>query len=359
MRIAFYIPILNVGGAEKVIINLLNNLVLNKNNSYFLITDKNNSTWISELSPDIIIVQLNSKNNIAKRIFELRYILKFNKFNLLVSHLTHSNIHCLLLKLFYNYKLIIVEHNITSKYIQDLGYIKFLFNHFIKRYFSLANKIICVSNATRNDLIREYGIPEKNSIVIYNPFDFDTISKKAEIILENDIFLNLLGKRYIVTVARLEMQKNHLFLIETIKFYLIENNIKLVFVGGGSYYNKLKDYIYKNKLENFIYLTNYETNPYPYIKNATLLVHPARFEGFGLVLIEALYLGIPVISMNFDVAFEILENSKLGEIVTDSETLLLAIKNFESLPKADKFHIYNKYNLFNIVEQYESLFLNV
>jgi len=359
MRIAFYIPILNVGGAEKVIINLLNNLILNKNNSYFIITDKINSTWISELSPEIIIIHLNSKNNIARRIFQLRCILKFNKFTLLVSHLTHSNVHCLLLKLFYKYKLIIVEHNITSKYIQDLGYTKIFFNHFIKRYFCFANKIICVSNATKNDLIREYGIPDKKSIVIYNPFDFDAISKKADIILENDIFLNLIGKRYIVVVARLEVQKNHLFLIETIKNYLIENNIKLVFVGGGSNYTKLKDYIFKSQLENFVHLTNYETNPYPYIKNASLLVHPARFEGFGLVLIEALYLGIPVVSMNFDAAFEILDNSKLGEIVSDSETLLLAIKNFESIPKPDKLQIYNKYNLSNIVEQYESLFLNV
>jgi glycosyltransferase involved in cell wall biosynthesis len=358
MNVAFYIPVLNVGGAEKVVINLLNHLNLKKNNNYFIITDKKNSSWISELNSDVKILNLDSQKNLFTKIVLLKNVLKANNINLVVSHLTHSNLHCLILKIFFQFKLIIVEHNITSKYIDDLGWKSFIFKYLITRFFPVANGIVCVSNSSKNDLVNTFGICEDKCCVIYNPFDFENISKKSLEVIDNEFTAKLIGQKYIVTVARLEIQKNHLFLIDSLKDHLIQNDLKLVLVGGGSNYAMLLDYVKQNGLSNYIYITNYESNPYPYIKNASALVHPARFEGFGLVLIEALYLGIPVVSMNFDVAYEILDNSKLGCIVSDTKSLLKAIENIDNLPLPNKKIVYEKYNLINIVNQYESLFLN-
>ena len=53
--------------------------------------------------------------------------------------------------------------------------------------------------------------------------------------------------------------------------------------------------------------------------------------------------------MNFEVAYEILENSKLGKIVTDSPSLLKALEEINQLPIPDKQIIYNKYNLLHIL----------
>ncbi|AWG21427.1 hypothetical protein FFWV33_07725 [Flavobacterium faecale] len=361
MKIAFYIPILNVGGAEKVILNLLKQLTCNSNDSYFLITDKKNSVWIGELDTKVTVLNVDSKNHFFSRLYNMRKVIKENKIDLLVSHLTHSNIHCVLIKLLYPIKLILVEHNITSIYINDIGRFGFVFKFFVRNLFRRSNLIISVSKTTQKDLISNFNIPSTICKVIYNPIDFEVIKIKCQDKLPDSFLEKIKQRKFIVTIARLEIQKNHIFLIESVKDLLISEDIVLVFVGGGSLRRQIDSKIKELDLQDHVILTGYENNPYPYLLNASLLVHPARFEGFGLVLVEALYLSIPVVSMDFEVAYEVLENGQLGSIVHDKESLLIGL-DYHLKHGADNIknnyteHVYDQYNLEVITNQYYAFF---
>lgn len=355
MNVAFYIPVLNVGGAEKVILNLLKQLSDEGNNKYFLITDIAHSSWIDELDPRVAVLDIDSETSLLIRLKKIKIAINLNNIQLIVSHLTHSNLHCLLLKFFYKFNLIVVEHNITSQYIDDLpkgrGVIKLL----IKRLFKKADRIICVSQATKTDLIEHFNLPDLMCQVIYNPFDFERIRSLCSENLPAKFTNMLNNRRFIVAVARLEIQKNHLFLLDAIKDYLIANDIVLVFVGGGTQEKAIRSMIKDFKLNNHVFLTGYESNPYPYIYNANLLVHPARFEGFGLVLVESVYLGTEVISMNFDTAYEILEGGKLGVICEDKTSMLAAINqklSEDSKNKGFSKKMEEKFNLKVIAHRY-------
>lgn len=365
MRIAFYIPVLNIGGAEKVIINLLKEMSLYDYNEYILITDVPNSSWISEIPENITLINLSSRSTIFIRLFSFFKLLKNNNFDLVVSHLTHSNIQCLLLKLFLPFKLVIVEHSITSDYIKNIPiYKRLILNNLIKRLFRIADQIVCVSESTKTDLVDTFNIIPKICKVIYNPIDFDRIRELSLKGLSKSILQKINNRKFIVSVGRLETYKNHLFLIKSLKDYLKKNDHVLVIVGDGTQRQELVNKINEFDLSNFVFLTGYESNPYPYILHSDVLVHPAKFEGFGIVLIEALFLSKPVISMNFKTAFEILNDEKLGMIVEDSESVIhaleiLLVSKYRNTFPNNTSQIFNKYNLKKISSEYTNLFKSI
>jgi len=361
MKIAFYIPVLNVGGAEKVIINLLKQLSLNEGDEYFLITDAVHSSWIKEIDSKVTILNVNSEKNIFLRFYNVAKAISVNRIELVVSHLTHSNIHCLLIKFFGLFKLIVVEHNITSTYINDIPKLKLVLKLLIRALFRKADQIICVSQASKDDLVGFFSIPENKCKVIYNPFDFKQIKELSISAITDELLNKINNRKFIVTVSRLEIQKNHIFLIDSLSDYLKSKDIVLVLVGGGSQKNSIETKIAELDLKNNVFLTGNISNPYRYIVNANVLVHPARFEGFGLVLIEAIYLETQVISMNFETAFEVLENGRLGSIVQDKLSLIEAIdiklnSSNENLKMKFKNEVYEKYNLEIISNHYHNFF---
>jgi glycosyltransferase involved in cell wall biosynthesis len=362
MKIAFYIPVLNIGGAEKVIINLLKELSFSNENEYFLITDVPNSKWIFNIEKNIKLINISSHSNIFIRLLRIVKEIKNHDLEMLVSHLTHSNIQCILLKYFIHFKLVIVEHSITSYYIKNIHYLKrLILNILIKVFFRKADQIVCVSEATKTDLLISFNIPAEKCNVIYNPIDFNYIEELSLKEMHKSVFQKINNRRFIVSIGRLEPYKNHLFLIETLKDYLIYHDLVLVIVGDGTQRMKLENRITELGLTNLVFLTGYETNPYPFILQSNVLVHPAKFEGFGLVLIEALYLGKPVISMNFTTAFEILNHGEFGFIVEDGASIIEALKFILESKSEHNFpnkrlNIYNKYNFKEITSQYSKLF---
>lgn len=363
MKIAFYIPILNVGGAEKVMVNLLKQLSLNEEDIYFLITDSINSIWIKEIDSKVKILNVDSKKNILNRLYNINKAIKNNKIDIVVSHLTHSNIHCSLLKLVSSFKLILVEHSITSHYIESLKFSSFKITHFlIKRLYNYADSIVCVSEACKNDLVKKFKVKLSKTYVIYNPIDFDAIQSLSVEPLTLKITEFIGERKYLVSVGRLEAIKNHKYLIESLKDYLTINDFVLVIIGDGSEKNNLEKLIDEFSLNKNVLLVGYDLNPYKYISKCQLLIHPSKFEGFGLVLIEALFLQKEIVSFNFEVAYEVLENGNLGSIVYDKVTLLSAVDSKLNQLNQNDFSkkVYNSYNLKVISNQYHNLFdLNI
>ncbi|MFV7234930.1 glycosyltransferase [Flavobacterium sp. ZB4R12] len=363
MRIAFYIPILNVGGAEKVIINLLKQLSLNQKDNYFLITDATHSSWIREIDSKISILHVDSGRNIFIRLHNIKKVIQENKIELVVSHLTHANIHCLLLKILSSFKLIIVEHSITSYYIKTLRHYSFKITEFlIKFLYNYADLIVCVSETSKDDLINKFKIRSNKCHVIYNPIDFDSIRLLSKEPLPLKVNEFIATRRYIVTIGRLEILKNHGFLIQSLKNYLIENNLVLLIIGDGNEKNNLQYKINEYSLNENVLLIGYDLNPYKFISKSNLLIHPSKFEGFGLVLIESLFLLKPVISFNFQVAYEVLENGRFGSIVYDEATLIEALdlklnSSNENFKIDFSKQVYDSYNLGVISNQYHDFFV--
>lgn len=135
--------------------------------------------------------------------------------------------------------------------------------------------------------------------VIYNPLDLNSITdKSSEYDVDDD--------NYLLFVGRLHEEKGVYELLEAYNQLLKENkiNTKLVFIGEGKARAKIEKYIKNNGLEDKVSLKGFLTNPYPYIKSASLLVLPSYSESMGYVAIEAAVLKTNYLVSNYPAAKE-------------------------------------------------------
>lgn len=153
------------------------------------------------------------------------------------------------------------------------------------------SNVLSVSTGALKALTQLIGVKLAYSKVIGAPVNFKQIKTKA-----NETVTDMLTQPYIVLVSRLAVRKNISMAIKALS--LSNCNFPLVIIGKGSELAKLINITEKLQLKNKVIFIGWKNNPFPYIKGAHFLVSTSNVEGFGLTLVEAMGLGVPVISTN-------------------------------------------------------------
>jgi glycosyltransferase involved in cell wall biosynthesis len=181
--------------------------------------------------------------------------------------------------------------------------------------------VVCNANEIKDLLLQKYDL--KNCTRIYSSIDFDAI----KILAAEEIDIN---KPYIIAAGRFDSTNVKQFdnlIIAYSKSNLPSKGISLVLLGDGERQELLKSVAKEYDIEDFVLFLGFKNNPYKYFKNALFLVLCSKYEGFGIVLIESLACGKPVIS------FDCISGPK--EIIVDQENgLLVENQNFEKLTDA-------------------------
>jgi len=158
-----------------------------------------------------------------------------------------------------------------------------------------ADKVIAISEQTKNDIIEIFNIDASKIEVIYqgcnNVFkEVATISEKENLKEKYN-----LPQKFILNVGTIEERKNLLTIVKSIK----DIDVNLIAVGRKTeYYKEIEDYIRKHKLENKVFFLEKLTLKELSIlyQLAEIFVYPSIYEGFGIPIIEALYSKTPVIT---------------------------------------------------------------
>ena len=163
-------------------------------------------------------------------------------------------------------------------------------------------------------------LKDKTSL-IYNPFDFKKIIKKSDDLSEEDNeSIKMLNSNYFLMVSRIDFKsKDFETLFRAFKIFIKDNvEYNLFLLGDGPEENmkilelKIREY----NLEERIILLGARKNPYPWIKNAEILIHSLKYEGLPTVLIEGLILNKKIIATDCPTGpKEILENGKVGKLI--------------------------------------------
>lgn len=183
----------------------------------------------------------------------------------------------------------------------------------IKAYDSV-NKIVCVSQTSRKDLVDTRNSNKDSVHVVYNALNLERVlSMSKENVDQVDFnFVNIISVGRIDPVKRFSK-------IPSILAFLRDKGLKVhwTIVGGiavQSEYDLLKSEIQKYKVANNVILKGQCANPYPYIKHSDLLVCLSSSETFNYTLAEARTLGVPVVTTDFPAALEFVEHGKNGYI---------------------------------------------
>lgn len=301
-------PYGKVGGMERLAFNFYSNL---KAKGHYVIAVK-----IIQQKTDIIFfnedeIALSNKDfhemSFLNRFwfyikipFKIRQIIRKNKISHSVSFGDMANIFSSL-TFTKEYKIASI-HALKSIEFMNKNVLNFLFKFGYKSSYFFFNKVICISHAIKKDIIQNCDFKFiKKLQVIYNPHDLIKINEKSkeEIIAnyEKSLFMNDI----ILFVGRLSIQKAPWHLIKS--FSLLENkenNIKLVFIGEGDIQitNYLLELSKELKIEKNVVFLGPKSNPYKYILNSKLVALTSYYEGTPNVIVEAIALGIPIVSSN-------------------------------------------------------------
>ena len=165
-----------------------------------------------------------------------------------------------------------------------------------------ADKVIAISESTKQDIIKYFGTPAEKIEVIYqaiNPVFYQMQEpEKARQITQQ----YKLPENYLLYVGSINSRKNLLSVVKALKLLPEDFRLPLVVVGqGGKYKEEVLKYIAANQLEHLVILINNLSDSrtlQAFYQQARMFIFPSIYEGFGLPVTEALLSKTPVITSN-------------------------------------------------------------
>ncbi len=183
--------------------------------------------------------------------------------------------------------------------------------------------IVCVSNFTLQMFEQKFNGLQDKLKIIYNPVDLIKVER-----LSVDVQVKKKSAFNIVSVGRLTDQKRFDRLLRVVARLRKEKyDLNVHIVGDGELRDDLKRLCKVLEIDDIVEFVGFVNNPYPYIKNADLMVVPSASEGFGLVVVEAMALGVPVVSTKTAGPMEIIEQDAYGLLCEhDDESIYQFVK---------------------------------
>lgn len=343
------IDIRNIGkqrtGDEAVFFNLVKNLAeIDKENEYRLFTDLGENV-VPEISQKLgilgksnfKIISLKSPNKFCWNMRVLPWQLHNNPVD--VYHTQYIT------PFFVSRKIKIITHIHDVSFLafprlvkkSDLFFLKLLIPKSLRR----ADKIIAVSEFTKNEIIKYYKIDPEKIEVVYNAVGEDFLQSDYS---GNELFeirkkYNL-PEKYVLYIGTLQPRKNIPRLIQA--FAKVKEKIpeiKLVLAGNRNAYNfdkNIDEEIKKNNLEGSVIFPGFidEKDKSALFQLAKAFALPSLYEGFGIPILEAMSQKIPVLASDIPVHREIANDGALyfnPESVDETQKKLYTILADENL----------------------------
>jgi glycosyltransferase involved in cell wall biosynthesis len=190
-------------------------------------------------------------------------------------------------------------------------------------FYPLLNTVFAVSHGVRNDLIKNFRfIKPERILVMYNCIDVQSIQRRSE---EHAVTVDR-SIPIVLSIGRLDRPKGFDLLIKAHQLLLNESvSHRLIILGEGPERPALEAMIKELNLQDSVLLAGFQTNPFPWLKCASVFALSSRYEGFGAVIVEAMALGVPVVSTDCpDGPSEILKNGQFGLLVKPEDPAALA-----------------------------------
>lgn len=315
-RILFMISTLKGGGAEKILVDLLNQiefedvqidlLVLFNEGPHFTSIPEHvfvQTIWSKQIRGNSHLMKLFSKERLSRQIIREDY-------NLIISFLEGPTTRIVA-------GCSSAETSLVNWVHSEFHELRELSNSYrskkelVESYLAYDHTVF-VSETARQSFLKLIPLDVNKTSVLYNPLDLVKCGDYPQ-------KTQLDERLTFVTAGRLSYQKGYDRLLRVVDRLVNQDgfDFQLEILGVGEQLDTLKKMQKKYGLEKHVHFLGYQKNPYPKLAAADLFIASSRFEGYSTVVTEATVLGVPVVATNCSGMEEILEDT--GWIVDNSE----------------------------------------
>jgi len=324
-RIAFFLPSLAGGGAERVCVNLAAGF-LSRGLQVDFVLARAAGPLLQAVPAGVRVLDLGAGRTFLALRPLAAYLRREQPFALIAAP-DHANLIAIWAKLLAGgeTRVVVTNHINASLSIRNTPKLQEKLYPILLRLFqSGAHAVVAVSSGAAEDLARVTGIPPRRITVIYNPVVSPNIERQMMAPLEDPWFEP--GQPPVLLAAgRLTAQKDYRTLLTAFAALRRERPARLVILGEGEQRSELEALIAGLGLSADVALPGFVDNPYPYMFRCGVFVLSSAWEGFGIVLVEALACGAQAVATDCPSGpAEILENGKYGRLVPVGDAPALA-----------------------------------
>jgi len=359
-RILFVIPSLPIGGAERVQVTLLRHLDRSRFEPHLAMVKKT-GPYLEDVPPDVTIHDLKATRVrwAVPKLIRLAWKLKPH---VLHTSMAELNMAAVLSRPFLpaGVRVLIREEIVGSVDTAQTRKNPAVWNWLYRRLYSRADKVICLSQFVLDDLAA-LGIPRRVLLLIYAPVDTKLVARLADV--GGNPFE---GKGpHLLAAGRLQKRKGFDVLLDAMpRVCAAVPGAQLTILGEGVLKQELLAQQERLGLTQTVHFIGYKPNPFPYFKHADLFVLSSTNEGFGLVVVEALAVGTPVVASDCGgLLQEILRDCPLGRVAPPggasalAETIISALQALSGQPepRPSLQSFLNRYDVESVMREYEKL----
>lgn len=318
LRIAFLTPVLTVGGAQRVTINIANSLA-ERGYAVDIVAGHLEGEFVSEIGDAVNAVNLDVPRvpglGILAGVPHLLSYLESNRPSVLFASRTHTSILAIIACAVssVDVHLATTEHDPYGWQPKPKDKVAVAI---ASRIYPLADDVIGVSEGVAESFVSNTRLDSTQTTVLNNPVDISSVQSQASEPVDHEWFTDP-AIEPVVSLGRLEPQKSYPTLLEAFT-ELSESRprARLVIMGKGSERDRLLSLARTLGIEDRVWFPGYVENPYAYIRRASVFVLSSKAEGLPTVLIEALACGCSIVATDCQYGpREILADGEYGLLV--------------------------------------------
>ncbi len=359
-KITLVINTLGCGGAERVCMLLANDFADKGHEISVIIFSMENAHYTLNSNVNVFDLGRRSSWDVLRTCYRLRQTVKKLEPDIILTFMTNVTYYLMLSLIALRNKPRIFA---TMHIHHSTGFGTYfkLFNRcFFKKIMLKCEKLICCSQDMNDDLCSFYSFPTQKVLTINNPVDIELCQKKAHEECDHEFYKE--GKPVLLAVGSLCQQKNYPLMLEAVAKIQREREVRLIILGDGPLKSELEIVRDKLGLDGVVDFVGNVLNPFAYMKDAKLYIMSSIFEGFPMVLLEAMACKLPVICTNCPSGpRELIKNNKTGILVPmdSADELSAAITNALDhyntmlvMSENAAENVKNKYNIDSISDKY-------
>ena len=327
--LSFVLPNLRAGGAEQVVITLLNGLA-SRGYSVELLLSEYSGPLKTELDDSVKVATLpparTSVFGVAAHLPAIAMYLQQKNPAAMFPHLEHPSVVCLTAHIATDTDTVVIPTQHSTLVGPGGGTPKDrIVDNLVPHLYPSANRIIAVAQGVANSITERTAVDPSDVSILHNPVDIDRIQRQAQEPLEHDWFVND-ELKVILFVGRIAPEKDLQTWLQVFNSVHAENpRTRAVIAGRGPDREELLQFAERLGIADVVAMPGYVDNPYKYMKRASVFLLSSRREGLPTVLIEALACGCPVVATDCRSGpREVLADGQFGQLAPVAEPSQIA-----------------------------------